>query len=236
MHTTPPRGVLLDLDGTLLDSNDQHARSWVDALREHDVLVDLPEIRRLIGTGGDKILAQVNVEEDSERGRLIKARRKVLFRERYFPSCKPFPGSRDLVARMREEGLKIGVATSSEKDDLNALLHVIGIHTLIDEAATSSDAKQSKPDPDIVVAAAQRTGLAPELLLMLGDTPYDVEAAAGAGIRAVAFRCGGWNDEELAGAVAIYDGPCELLALYDSSPFGRARSDASARTLRHAGR
>jgi beta-phosphoglucomutase-like phosphatase (HAD superfamily) len=234
VHTKPPRGVLLDVDGTLLDSNDQHARAWVEALREHDVLVDASEIRRLIGEGGDRILAQVGVGEESGRGRAIAARRKVLFRERYLSTCKPFASARDLVARMREDGLEIAVATSSEKDDLAALLHIAGVHDLIDAAATSSDAKRSKPDPDIVVAAARRMELEPELLIMLGDTPYDVEAAARAGIRAVAVRCGGWNDAELAGAVAIYEGPSELLALYDASPFGRARPDASARTLRHA--
>ena len=232
----PPRGVLLDIDGTLLDSNDQHARAWTEALREHDVLVDASSIRRLIGEGGDKILAQVGIAEESEQGRSISGRRKVLFRERYLGTCRPFAGARELVLRMRDDGLAIGVATSSEKDDLSALLHRAGVHDLIDSAVTSSDAERSKPDPDIVVAAAQRTKLAPDLLILLGDTPYDVEAAARAGIRAVALRCGGWNDAALAGAVAIYDGPAALLHDYDSSPFGRARSDASATTLRHASR
>jgi HAD superfamily hydrolase (TIGR01509 family) len=141
------------------------------------------EICLLIGTGGDKILAQVGIDDESDRGRSIAARRKHLFRERYLAGCRPFPGARDLVARMREDGLVIAVATSSEKDDLAALLHVAGVHHLIDESATSSDAKHSKPDPDIVVAAARRTKLEPELLVMLGDTPYDVEAAARAGRR-----------------------------------------------------
>jgi beta-phosphoglucomutase-like phosphatase (HAD superfamily) len=236
VHTKPPRGVLLDVDGTLLDSNEQHARAWVEALREHDVLVLASEIRRLIGTGGDKILPRVGIAEESERGRSVKARRKVIFRERYLPTCRPFAGARGLVAHMRDEGLVVAVATSSEKDDLAALLHAAGVHDLIDDAATSSDAEKSKPDPDIVVAAAGRTALAPELLVLLGDTPYDVDAAARAGIRAVAVRCGGWADVDLGGAVAIYDDPRELLALYDASPFGRARPDASARTIRHAAR
>jgi phosphoglycolate phosphatase-like HAD superfamily hydrolase len=234
VHTKPPRGVLLDIDGTLLDSNEQHARAWVEALRDHDVLVTAPEIRRLIGQGGDKILPRVGVDEDSDRGHAITARRKVLFRERYLRTCRPFAGARDLVARMREDGLVIAVATSSEKDDLAALLHVAGVHDLIDDAATSSDAERSKPDPDIVVAAMRRTEREPELLVMLGDTPYDIEAAARAGIRAVGVRCGGWSDAELGGAVATYEGPSELLALYDASPFGRARQDASARGLRRA--
>jgi HAD superfamily hydrolase (TIGR01509 family) len=234
-HTKPPRGVLLDIDGTLLDSNDQHARAWVAALREHDVLVGVTELRRLVGKGGDKILPQVaRVEEESERGQAIARRRTQIFREQYQPSCRPFPGARALVTRMKDDGLVIAVATSSGKDDLSALLHLADAHDLIAEAATSSDAAHSKPDPDIVVAAARKAALPPELLVMLGDTPYDVEAAARAGIRAVGLRCGGWSDADLGGAVAVYDDPADLLARYDASPFGRARLDASARTRRHA--
>ena len=97
---------------------------------------------------------------------------------------------------------------------------------------TSSDAERSKPDPDIVVAAARKTGLASDVLVMVGDTPYDVQAAARAGIRAVAVRSGGWSETELAGAVAVYADVAELLRLYDASPFGRARPDASARAMR----
>jgi HAD superfamily hydrolase (TIGR01509 family) len=234
MHTKPPRGVLLDIDGTLLDSNEQHARSWAEALREDDILVDARELVRLIGKGGDKILPQVShIDPETERGRALTARQGVIFRERYLHTCRPFPRARDLVARMRDDGLRIAVATSAGKDDLSALLHIAKVHDLIDDVATSSDARRSKPDPDIVVAAMRRTGLEPEVLVMLGDTPYDVEAAARAGIRAVAVRCGGWSDLDLAGAVAVYADPADLFGRYDASPFGRARPDASERTLRH---
>ncbi len=230
-----PRGVLLDVDGTLLDSNDQHARAWMDALREHDVLVSVAELRRLVGKGGDKILPQVaRVEHDSARGQANTRRRKTNLREPYLSTCKPFPGARALVTRMNDDGLVIAVATSSGRDDLSALLHIAGVHDLIAEATTSSDAAHSKPDPDIVAAAARKADLPSELLVMLGDTPYDVEAAARAGIRAVGLRCGGWNDADLGGAVAVYDGPADLLSRYEQSPFGRARIDASARTRRHA--
>jgi phosphoglycolate phosphatase-like HAD superfamily hydrolase len=237
MHTKPPRGVLLDIDGTLLDSNEQHARAWADALREDNVLVELSYVRRLIGMGGDHLLPAVSdIAEDSPRGRAIVSRRKTIFREHYLATCHAFAGARELVSRMREEGLRINVATSSEKDDLAALLHVARVHDLIDDAATSSDAARSKPDPDIVAAAVGKSGLEPEFLILLGDTPYDVQAAARAGVRAVGLRCGGWSEQDLAGAVAIYDNPADLLSLYEASPFGRARSDASSRVQKHAGR
>ena len=176
------------------------------------------------------------IDEDSPRGQGIVQRRKAIFRERYFPACRPFPQARELVARLKEDGLTIAIATSSSGDELSALLHAARVHDLIEVATTASDAERSKPDPDVVLVAAGKTGLAHEELIMVGDTPYDVEAAARADIRAVAFRCGGWSDAELAGAVAIYDDAADLLARYDESPFGGARLDASARMLRSASR
>jgi HAD superfamily hydrolase (TIGR01509 family) len=237
LHTQPPRGVLLDVDGTLLDSNEQHARAWADALAERGTLVPPATLRGLIGKGGDKILAQVaRIDDQSPEGREISARRQVIFRRRYLETCAPFPGARALLVRMLADGLTLAVATSSNEEDLGALLRAAGVHDLIGRAATSDDAERSKPDPDIVVSAARRTGLPPHLLVMLGDTPYDVEAAARSGIRAVALRCGGWDDSALGGAVAIYDDPRELLQSYEHSPFGASRLDASARTLRRARR
>jgi phosphoglycolate phosphatase-like HAD superfamily hydrolase len=106
-------------------------------------------------------------------------------------------------------------------------LHAAHVHDLVELASSSSEAERSKPDPDIVVAAAQKAGLPREMLVLIGDTPYDIEAAGRAGIRAVAFRCGGWDDAHLGGAVAVYDGPGDLLRNYDESPFGRARHRAS---------
>jgi HAD superfamily hydrolase (TIGR01509 family) len=235
LHSDLPRGVLLDIDGTLLDSNEQHARAWADALAERDMLVPHAILRRLIGKGGDKILSQVaRIDDDSAEGHEITARRQVIFRRHYLATCTPLPGARALLSRMIADGLTLAVATSSNEEDLGALLRAAGIHDLIRTAATSDDVERSKPDPDIVVHAARKTGLAPRLLVMLGDAPYDVEAAARSGIRAVALRCGGWDDGALGGAVAIYDDPRDLLRRYEQSPFGAARLDASARTLRRA--
>ncbi|HYJ80259.1 MAG TPA: HAD family hydrolase, partial [Longimicrobiaceae bacterium] len=133
-----------------------------------------------------------------------------------------FTAARELLERMRADGLTLVVATSASKDDLGALLKAAGVEDLIDASSTSSDAEESKPDPDIVQAALDAAGCDPGEAVMLGDTPYDIEAASRAGVGCVALRCGGWwSDEDLAGATAVYDDPADLLARYEDSPFGR---------------
>jgi len=214
------RGAILDIDGTLIDSNDAHARAWVEAFAEFGVEVAYEDARRAIGMGGDKLLpALAGVEKDSTLGKEITERRAEIFRERYQSTLGPFPKVRELLSRMRDDGLALAVATSAKREELTPFLEIAGVADLIEEAASSSDAKQSKPDPDIVEAALARLGLAPDAAVMLGDTPYDVEAALRAGVRIVAVRCGGWGDEDLAGAAAIYDDPADLLAHFQTSPF-----------------
>ena len=227
----PLRGVLLDIDGTLIDSNDAHAHAWVDALREFG-RDDIPfeRIRRLIGMGGDKVVRELTglSDEDREAKRLTR-RRGEIFRERYLPGITAFPGVRELLQRMRRDGLTLVVATSARQDELEGLIAAAGASDLIDDATTSSDAEESKPDPDIVTAAIEQSGHPPSALVMLGDTPYDVEAASRAGVPVIALRSGGWGDEDLAGAIAIYDDAAGLLARYDESPLGRTKADARPR-------
>jgi HAD superfamily hydrolase (TIGR01509 family) len=221
---TPPRVVILDVDGTLIDSNDAHAHAWVDACGEHGFAVEFAEVRRLIGMGGDKVLPRLTgLEEESERGTRLKERRGEIFRDRYLPRLQPFPCARELLRRFRDDGLQLAVATSASQDDLKPLLKQAGIDDLIDESTSSDDAPESKPDPDIVHAALKRAGVPPGEALMLGDTPYDVEASRRAGVPCVALRCGGWDDDALRDAVRIYQDPAELLADYARSPFARER-------------
>jgi len=218
------RVVLFDVDGTLIDSNDAHARAWEDVFREEGYAARFADVRPLIGMGGDKLLPTViGVDAESERGKALGERRKRIFKERYLPRLRPFPGARALLERMRAAGLTLVVATSAQEDELAGLLDAAGVADLFAETTTSSDADSSKPDPDIIEAALERAGrVAPDGALMVGDTPYDVEAALRAGIRAIAFRCGGgWPDEAFAGAAAIYDGPADLLARLDESPIAR---------------
>jgi len=219
-----PTVALLDIDGTLLDSNDAHANAWVDTFREHGHDVPFERVRPLIGKGGDKLLAEtVGIDKESAEGKRLSEHCTRRFTEHYLPTLRPFPGTRALLERMRAAGLTLVVATSAGREELDGLLRAAGVDDLLDEATTASDAKESKPDPDIVHAALKRGGAEAGDAVMVGDTPYDVEAAARAGVATVALRCGGWwDDAALAGAAAIYDDPADLLARYDGSPFAPA--------------
>jgi HAD superfamily hydrolase (TIGR01509 family) len=216
------RGVIFDIDGTLVDSNDAHAQSWVDTFAEPGYNVPFDVVRPLIGMGGDKLLPKtIGIRHDSEEGKKLTTRRSEIFRKKYLPHLRPLEGSRALVARVRADGLKPIVATSAKDEELKGLLKAAEVADLMEEKATASDAKRSKPDPDIVEAAIEQAGIEAGDLVMIGDTPYDVEAAQRAGVRVIGFRSGGWKDADLAGAVEIYDGPAHLLANYASSLLGR---------------
>ena len=174
--------------------------------------------------GADKLLPKtIGIRHGSEEGKTLIKRRSQIFHEKYLPKLAPLEGSRALVSRIRSDGLKAIVATSAKDEELAGLLRAAQVEDLMQERATASDAKRSKPDPDIVEAAVEESGLSTEQLVMVGDTPYDIEAAARAQVRTIAFRSGGWTDEALEGAVEIYDGPADLLAHYESSLIGREK-------------
>jgi HAD superfamily hydrolase (TIGR01509 family) len=214
------KAALLDVDGTLVDSNDAHASAWVETLSEFGYDVPFGRVRELIGKGGDKLLPEtVGVDKDSPKGAEISKRRGTLFKEKYLPTLRPFPSARELVAALRDRGLRLVVATSATADEITALLDVANVRDLLSDVKTSKDAKDSKPDPDIIVAALTAAKCRPSEAVMLGDTSYDIEAAARAGVVAVALRCGGWDDASLEGAKAIYDDPQDLVAKLDTSPF-----------------
>jgi HAD superfamily hydrolase (TIGR01509 family) len=215
------RGALLDVDGTLLDSNDAHAQSWVDALAQHGIARSFDQLRKLIGMGSDHLLPAIGIDEDSERAKALMETRGEIFRRDYLPRLQPFPSTRALIEHMRERGLSLVVASSASKDDLGGLLERAGVADLIAKRTSADDADSSKPAPDIVEAALSLSGHAAEEVLFLGDTPYDVIAATRAGVGVVGVRCGGWSDADLAGAIAIYDDPADLLRRFASSPFAR---------------
>jgi HAD superfamily hydrolase (TIGR01509 family) len=216
------KGVIFDIDGTLVDSNDAHAQSWVDTFAKAGYEVPFEVVRPLIGMGADKLLPKtIGIRHDSDEGKKLLKRRSEIFRKQYLPNLRPLPGARALVIRVRDDGLKAIVATSAKDEELNGLLKAAEVDDLMEERATSSDAKRSKPDPDIVEAAIEESGIPSSKAVMIGDTPYDVEAATRAGVRIIAFRSGGWDDASLKGAAQIYDGPADLLAHYDASLLGR---------------
>jgi HAD superfamily hydrolase (TIGR01509 family) len=208
--------VLFDIDGTLVDSNDAHARAWVEAFAEAGITADFTHVRRCIGMGGDKLMPEVSgLTEDSPEGQRISKRRRDIFKQRHLPTLKPFAGAAALVRACKARGLTVVAASSAKGDELGALLKVAGVDDIMDAATSSDDAEESKPDPDIVHAALQQAHANASDAVMIGDTPYDVEAASRAGVAAIALRCGGWDDEALRGALAIYDGPWDLLAHVD---------------------
>lgn len=216
------KAVLFDVDGTLVDSNDAHAAAWVKAFTEHGITVDPALVRRSIGMGGDKLMPKVSgIEESSPRGEAIAKRRGEIFSNEWLPALKPFKGADKLVAAIKARGLTAVAASSAQKDELQTLLALAGAEWLMDASTSSDDADESKPAPDILEAALARARASAADAIMIGDTPYDVEASRRAGVMVIAFRCGGWGDADLAGAVATYDGPWDLLARIDDSPLGR---------------
>jgi len=212
------KAVLFDIDGTLVDSNDAHAAAWVRGFADCGVTVDPIEVRRSIGMGGDKLMPAVSgIDITSERGAKIAEHRSKIFKREFFPSLKPFRDADRLVAAITDRGLTAVAASSAHKDDLKALLEVAGARALMDAWTSSDDVEESKPEPDIIHAALQRANCDATQAVMIGDTPYDVSAARQAGVRMIAFRCGGWLDPDLVGAIEIYDGPWDLLERFDKS-------------------
>jgi HAD superfamily hydrolase (TIGR01509 family) len=212
--------VLLDIDGTLVDSNGAHAAAWSDAFAAHGRHHPPEQIRPLVGKGGDKLLRELaSLDDESGEGKEIGEARTEIFRTRYLPTLKPTPRAAEFVEWLIKSRLKVVVATSAKQEEVKGLLTVCGGQALLKDATTSDDAERSKPDPDILTAALEKSGAAANRAIMIGDTPYDIEAASRAGIQAIAFRCGGWDDEHLNEALAIYDNPGDLMERIDASPF-----------------
>jgi HAD superfamily hydrolase (TIGR01509 family) len=209
------RGMLLDVDGTLLDSNDAHARAWEEALADQGFRVGFQRIRRLIGMGSDKLVPSLtHLSPEDPRAERLQKRRGELFRIR-LPSLRPFARARELLAALGRRGLVRVTATSATAEDMRALLKQADVADLMDATVSSDDVDRSKPDPDIVRTALDRAALRPDQAVLVGDTAYDVAAARRAGVRAIAVRSGGWRDGELDGAVAIFDDVADLFVHLD---------------------
>lgn len=215
------RCIILDIDGTLVLSNNAHAHAWEEALAEHGYKIPYDQIRPLIGMGSDKLLPELNprLTQDDLMAKAISRRRSQLFLKTYAPNLKPTRGARDLLLELHDRGIKRVVATSANEEELGELLLAARVTDLVDKAASKADAAQSKPAPDIVAAALQKSGCNASDCVMLGDTTYDVASAKDAGVAVIALRCGGTSDVELLGADEIYDDPADLLAHLTTSRF-----------------
>lgn len=216
--------VLPDIDGTLIDSNDAHARAYMEAFRAHRVEVNSVDLRKATGMDGDNLFPTVaHREEDSPDGKAISKTRSELFKQKYQPTLRAFPQVKELLMRLRQDGIKLVVATSAKPEEAKAFLELTGAADLIDTIATTEDAENSKPAPDIIQATLKKSGLETAFVVMLGDTPYDVEAAKKAGVGTIGVGTigvcgGGWAAPDLKGALAICDDPADLLAHYAEPP------------------
>ena len=217
-----PRAIIFDVDGTLVDSVDLHARAWQDAFAEFGHQIALGELRGQIGKGGDQLMPVfLSPDELDETGQALEKRRGEILQRRYLGRITAFPQVRALFERIRADGTKIVLASSAKSDELAAYKKLAHITDLIDGETSSEDAEKSKPHPDIFEAAlAVIPGLAAADAVVVGDTPYDAEAAAKAGVRSVGVLCGGFPEAGLreAGCIAIYADPAQLLARYAESP------------------
>jgi HAD superfamily hydrolase (TIGR01549 family) len=216
------KAVIFDIDGTLIDSVDLHAKAWVEALKHFGHEIAFQDLRSQIGKGGDQILhGLLPPEVIEQRGEEIKDFRADLFRRRYMPQVRAFPGVRELFERIRAVGQRAVLASSGNADEVEQYKEIADIADLIDSDTSSDDAERSKPFPDIFQAAlAKLQGLSCDEAVVVGDTPYDAEAARRAQIKSVGVLSGGFTAQALrdAGCIAIYHGPEDLLHRYDNSP------------------
>jgi HAD superfamily hydrolase (TIGR01509 family) len=209
---------IFDIDGTLLDSVDLHARSWQETFARYGIEVSFDEVRSQIGKGGDQLMP-VFVPKDMLRqiGKKIEEERTRNFHERYLPKIRPFPKVRELFERLRADGKRIVLGSSAKKSEIDTYKKIADIDGLTDADVCSDDADRSKPHPDIFHVSLGKLGNPdPATVTAVGDTPYDAEAATKAGITAVGVLCGGFPEKDLrkAGCVAIYRDPAELLQRY----------------------
>jgi HAD superfamily hydrolase (TIGR01549 family) len=215
------RAVIFDIDGTLLDSVDLHAQAWVEAFAHFGVETDAAKVRSQIGKGGDELMPVFLPPERIEReGKEIESYRSDLFKRKYLSEVRPFPAVRPLFERIRAAGLKIALASSGKGPEVERYQEILGIADLVDVVTSSDDADRSKPHPDIFEAAAQKLkGFGKDEMIVIGDTPYDAQAASKAGLRTIGVLCGGFPEADLSGAgcVAIYRDPQDLLDGFDRS-------------------
>jgi HAD superfamily hydrolase (TIGR01509 family) len=218
------KALLCDIDGTLVQSNWLHAEAWQIALREIGVETTLDEVRRQIGKGGDQLIPhfvpwwkQPHVQEP------LEAYRKFVFETDFLARVEPISRVREFLLRLREAGIRLALASSASKQDLGIYKKIAHIEDLIEEESSSDDADRSKPHPDIFEAALKRLGLRPAEVLALGDTPYDAEAAAKAGVWTIGVTTGGWSRKDLlmAGCIEVYEDVGELLDRFAESALVR---------------
>ena len=219
------KAVVFDVDGTIVDSVVLHAEAWQEAFKKFGKEVALQAVRRQIGKGADQLLPVFfSPVELAQFGKELEEYRSALYKKEYLPHVTAFPKVRELFERIRQDGKRVVLASSAKGDELNTYKKIARIEDLTEAETSSDDAEKSKPHPDIFEAALGELGdVARNRVVVVGDTPYDAQAAAKADLHTIGLLCGGWNEKELrgAGCIAIYRDPAELLARYRESPIER---------------
>ncbi|MDQ3755580.1 MAG: HAD family hydrolase [Acidobacteriota bacterium] len=216
--------VIFDIDGTLVDSVDLHARAWQETFKRFGKDIPFADVRRQIGKGGDQLMPVFFSKKELDVfGAEMEKYRGDLFKREYLSQVRAFPRVRELFERVRADGKKLALASSAKEDELKNYKKLARIEDPVEEETSADDAEKSKPHPDIFEAALAKLGDVPKSnVIVVGDTPYDAEAAGKIDLRTIGVLCGGFPEAELraAGCTDIYRDPAGLLADYDESPLG----------------
>jgi HAD superfamily hydrolase (TIGR01509 family) len=217
------RAAIFDVDGTLIDSVDVHARAWQIALEHFGHKESFEKVRHQIGKGGDQLLPVfLSKQELKDKGEELEKFRSDLYKREFMHTVKPFPKVRELFLKLKDSGMQAVLASSAKEDELDYYKKLCNVDDLIEDSTSADDAEKSKPYPDIFQAALAKTkGVRPEEAIVVGDTPYDIIAAKRAGIESIGMLSGGFPEQELrdSGCIAIYKDPEDLLENFEESVF-----------------
>ena len=218
------KAVLFDIDGTLVDSNDLHVLAWEEAFDGVGVKFDRQIIHDQIGKGADMLVPTLLPETDEAQQKKLGDAHGEVFKSKFLEQVQPFTRARDLLVRVKRDGQRVVLASSASKAELDHYLDLLDARDLVSATTTSEDVENTKPAPDIFATAMKKIApLGADEVIVVGDTPYDIEAAGKCGVAAIGVRSGKFSDDVLleAGAIALYDDVAALLADYDNSPLGR---------------
>ena len=213
-----PPAAILDIDGTLVDTNYQHAIAWYRAFRQSGVVLPVWRIHRHIGMGGDQLVTSLTSEAfDEEHGDEVRAAEKPLYLS-MIEECEPMQGARELIEELKKRGHPVVLASSAKEDEVDHYLNLLDARDLADSWTTSADVESTKPEPDLVKAAIEKAGGGDAV--MVGDTPWDIEAAKRAGIETIGVLTGGFAESELrdAGAACVFESIVGLRERIDETP------------------
>ncbi len=213
--------AVLDIDGTLVDTNYQHAIAWYRAFRQHEIVLPIWRIHRHIGMGGDQLVAALTDDRtERQQGDDIRSAEKTLYFQ-LIDEVLPMKGSRELIEQLKARGHTVVLASSAKEDEVDHYLDLLDARELADGWTTSADVESTKPAPDLVSAALEKAGASADDAVMVGDTPWDVKAADGAGVKTITVLTGGFAPSELeeAGALAVFESVAELCEKLDQTPF-----------------